>query len=98
LIGRAPYAGWENHTATAEDYIKFIGPIYCPLLGYAEQVLRLLPEAKQLLSELTDGTTVDGLPGPETGEPVSKPPIKQFIQSPNHSSRNGATIRRIILH
>jgi hypothetical protein len=28
----------------------------------------------------------------------SKPPIKQFIQSPNHSSRNGARITMIVLH
>jgi hypothetical protein len=98
FIGRTPYAGWENHTATGEDYIRFIGPIYCPLLGYADQVLRLLPEAKQWLHELSSETPVDGLSGPGTSEPVGKPPIKQFIQSPNHSSRNGTTIRRIILH
>jgi N-acetyl-anhydromuramyl-L-alanine amidase AmpD len=29
---------------------------------------------------------------------ISKPPVKQFIESPNHSSRNGRTIDMIVLH
>ena len=40
----------------------------------------------------------DGKPPAGTSEPAKKPIIKQFIQSPNFSSRNGERIRRIILH
>ncbi len=29
---------------------------------------------------------------------ISKPPIKQFIESPNHSSRNGIAIDMVVLH
>lgn len=33
-----------------------------------------------------------------TSEAAPKPPIKQFIQSPHFSSRNGERIRRIVMH
>ena len=33
-----------------------------------------------------------------TSEQPPKPLIKQFIQSPNYSSRNGERIRRVIMH
>ena len=36
--------------------------------------------------------------GHGTSNPHSKPTIKQFIQSPNYSSRGGASIERIVLH
>lgn len=52
FIERSPYAGWEKHTATGEDYIKFIGPIYCPSPNYVGKVLNLLPEAKKLIEEI----------------------------------------------
>jgi len=51
FIGRSPYAGWENHVATGREYIRFIGPKYCPASGYAEKVIALMPEAEQLLAE-----------------------------------------------
>lgn len=35
---------------------------------------------------------------PGTGEVQAKPHIKAFISSPNHSSRNGEKIRRVIMH
>jgi N-acetylmuramoyl-L-alanine amidase len=49
FINRAPYSGWEEHTSSGEEYIKFIGPIYTPGAGYADKVLSLVPEAKELL-------------------------------------------------
>ena len=55
FINRAPYSGWEEHAESAEDYIKFIGPIYTPTPGYADKVLQLVPEAKALLESA--GTT-----------------------------------------
>ena len=36
--------------------------------------------------------------GHGSSNPNPKPPIKRFIQSPNHSSRNGAQIKNIVLH
>ena len=64
FIARAPYSGFESHTDTGADYINFIGPIYTPTPGYADKVLRLVPEAETLLAEggaagetETEGTT-----------------------------------------
>jgi len=98
FIERPPYAGWEEHTATGEDYIEFIGPIYCPSPNYVEKVLNLLAEARKLLEEIRSIPEPEDKPEPGTREPVKKPAIKKFIESPNHSSRNGTIIRRIILH
>jgi N-acetylmuramoyl-L-alanine amidase len=36
--------------------------------------------------------------GHGSSNPNPKPPIKQFIESPNHSSRNGVKIKNIVLH
>jgi hypothetical protein len=36
--------------------------------------------------------------GHGSSNPHAKPVIKQFIQSPNHSCRNGARIDKIVLH
>lgn len=36
--------------------------------------------------------------GHGSANPRQKPPIKQFIESPNHSSRNGAKIEMVVLH
>jgi hypothetical protein len=36
--------------------------------------------------------------GHGSSNPHAKPPIKQFVQSPNHSCRNGAKIDKIVLH
>jgi N-acetylmuramoyl-L-alanine amidase len=39
-----------------------------------------------------------GHDGHGSANPISKPPIKEFIPSPNHSSRNGAKIEMVVLH
>lgn len=49
FLNRAPYSGWESHTATAEEFINFIGPIYTPSPTYPGKVLSLVGEAKGLL-------------------------------------------------
>ncbi|MEQ1861606.1 MAG: peptidoglycan recognition family protein [Chthoniobacteraceae bacterium] len=36
--------------------------------------------------------------GHGSSNPNAKPPIKQFVESPNHSSRNGTRIDMIVLH
>lgn len=49
FIGRSPYAGWEEHSDTAENFIGFIGPIYCPgNPHYGSDVLGIMPEAEAL--------------------------------------------------
>ena len=96
FIDRPPYVGWRNHAGSAEDFIGFIGPIYTPTHLYAETVLKLLPSAAGLLAAAA-GQPVTA-PPPGTSEPFPKPLIKQFIQSPNYNSRNGAQIRRLVLH
>lgn len=60
FIGRAPYAGWEDHAGSGEDYIRFIGSKYTPTPGYADRVLELVPESRTLLSSagpITEGGT-----------------------------------------
>jgi N-acetylmuramoyl-L-alanine amidase len=52
FLNRSPYSGWEEHTDTAEDFIRFIGPIYTPSAKYADKVLALVPEATELLNQL----------------------------------------------
>jgi N-acetylmuramoyl-L-alanine amidase len=52
FLNRSPYSGWEEHTDTAEDFIRFIGPIYTPSKKYADKVLALVPEATELLNQV----------------------------------------------
>lgn len=52
FLNRSPYSGWEEHADTAEDFIRFIGPIYTPTKNYADKVLALVPEATELLNQL----------------------------------------------
>ncbi|HEU0253797.1 MAG TPA: N-acetylmuramoyl-L-alanine amidase [Pyrinomonadaceae bacterium] len=91
FIGRAPYAGWENHIATGEDYIRFIGSKYTPTPGYADKVLQLVPEARALLASVGTGNG---------GGPVITPPsLGTIVIDPGHggtrtvggSSPNNAT-------
>ena len=56
FLARRPYAGWERHAATAEGFIRFVGPIYTPAPGYAERVLALAGEAATLLGGVERGT------------------------------------------
>jgi N-acetylmuramoyl-L-alanine amidase len=49
FLERAPYSGWEEKASSAKEFISFIGPIYTPTPGYADAVLKLVPEAKKLL-------------------------------------------------
>lgn len=100
FLDRSPYEGWREHADSAADFIRFIGPIYTPTHMYADNVLSLLPTAEALISEVRGGGVAEEETGPGhgTSEQPPKPAIKPFIQSPNHSSRNGMPIRRIIMH
>lgn len=102
FIDRAPYTGWRSQAASAESFIRFIGPIYTPTHLYAENVLALVPKAKRLLAEVAGGVSSEDapaeIPASGTSETPPKPVISRFIQSPNCSSRNGDRIRRIVMH
>lgn len=51
FINRSIYDGWKN-SPTPEHYIRFIAQCgYCPTVGYADEVLALVPFAEKLLSE-----------------------------------------------
>jgi N-acetylmuramoyl-L-alanine amidase len=51
FMERKPYEGWKSQAVDATSYLGAIIPTYCPDPGYVERVLRLLPEAEQLLAE-----------------------------------------------
>ncbi len=77
FIGRAPYAGWEDHAGSAEDYIRFIGSKYTPTPGYADKVLELVPEARTLLESV----------GPINGggtATVTLPSLGTIVIDPGH--------------
>lgn len=93
FLERSPYEGWRNNVDSAEEFIGFIGPIYAGDSNYVSKVLNVYVEAKQLLADADHGKHHE-----ITAEPVSKPSIKAFIESPNHSSRSGANIDTIVLH
>jgi N-acetylmuramoyl-L-alanine amidase-like protein len=52
--------------------------------------------ADQQTSTVDSGTNGDD--GHGSANPNAKPAIKEFIPSPNHSSRNGAEIKMVVLH
>jgi LysM repeat protein len=93
FLDRPPYEGWRNNVESTEDFIRFIAPIYAGDSNYVSKVLNVYVEAKQLFA---NAEHIDHHPG--TAEPIRKPPIKKFIESPNHSSRAGADIDTIVLH
>lgn len=78
FLSRAPYHGWEEHTVSAEDFLSFIGPTWCPVgytpeyvkshggKTYHEYVLSLLPEATKLLADANAQA-----PQPATGAGVA---------------------------
>lgn len=98
FLERPPYKGWREKAGSDESFIAFIGKIYAPVAAsYAEKVLNLRAEARKLLTE-AGAIDFDDDDGHGTSAPVVKPPIKQFIKSPNYNSRNGVKIARVILH
>jgi N-acetylmuramoyl-L-alanine amidase len=91
FIGRPPYSGWEQHVATGEDYIRYIGKTYTPKPSYPDDVLGLVAEAKALLF---DGAASNG-----SVASSGKKDIGTIILDPGHggntnvagSSANNAT-------
>jgi len=94
FLERSPYEGWRNNVSSSEAFLSFVSPIYAGDSNYISKVLNVYAEAKQLLADVEHGNHHH----PGTSEPVTKPLIKAFIQSPNHSSRAGADIHTIVVH
>ncbi|WP_315759587.1 MULTISPECIES: N-acetylmuramoyl-L-alanine amidase [unclassified Bradyrhizobium] len=69
--------------------------------GGGQAVASDVPQDNLSDHDLSDHVVSDHAPHDAihgTSEQPPKPSIKQFIQSPNHSSRNGMPIRRVIMH
>lgn len=48
FLERTPYAGWKEHAGTAQDFLGFIAPTYCPgRPGYAKEVLELITQVEE---------------------------------------------------
>jgi hypothetical protein len=97
FIGRPPYAGFKDHVASPDDYIKFIAPIYTPTQGYADRVLNLLPISESFLTGAGSSSSAGHAEQHGDGSPVDKPQVR-FIATTHQASRNGATIDHIIIH
>lgn len=55
FLDRRPYQGWRSKAASERAFIEFIAPIYCPFNpNYADHVMALVPEAKELLNRYAD--------------------------------------------
>jgi len=54
--------------------------------------------AREVSAFTAEAISLDATKGHGSANPNSKPPIKEFIASPHHSSRNGAKINMIVLH
>jgi N-acetylmuramoyl-L-alanine amidase len=82
FLERSPYKGWKTHAATGEDFIRFVGPIYCPPnAGYAADVIRLIPEAKGLLGSAGSG---EPAPAPSPPSPAAMKKLKPIVLDPGH--------------
>ena len=100
FIERAPYAGFRDHTASGDNFIKFVGPIYSPSTGYVDHVLNLLSISQHFLDNAPSGNHGDlGEHSEHHGDglPTDKPHVK-FAQTTHQSSRNGAPIDHIVIH
>jgi N-acetylmuramoyl-L-alanine amidase len=49
FLSRSYYKGWEAYKNDSESFLKHIGESWCPVDGYAEKVIKCIPEAKNLL-------------------------------------------------
>lgn len=85
FLTRSPYEGWKAHTASGEDFMRFVGPIYCPDGGYVREVLDLVPEAESLLEQA--GTGVDG-----TFKKAATPSLLERIKDRAASAVTGTVV------
>jgi N-acetylmuramoyl-L-alanine amidase len=59
FLDRKPYEGWRETALDERKFLEFIAPIYCPYNGdYVNSVMKLLPEARALLTKHIGGYRV----------------------------------------
>ena len=100
FIKRTPYEGWEKKTATSNEYIEHIGSKYATDEEYSKKVISYFEEAESLLELDKSPHEKDSIhgKGEEDIDAVSKPKIKEFIPSPNFSSRHRVDVDTIVIH
>jgi len=86
FLARSPYDGWERSQGDAEEFLRFICPIWAADPAYLQKCLSVLPEAVGLASAAgwkTDRT-----------QPTGKLKGKKILVDPGHSkSAQGASGR-----
>jgi N-acetylmuramoyl-L-alanine amidase len=86
---------WGPHPSTGR--VADLSPgLAAALVLNTDDIVRITISARRAIP-VTPTPTVRRA-GHGSSNPHVKPAIKQFIQSPNHSSRNGARIDKIVLH
>lgn len=55
FLDRSPYVGWRD-TKSPEEYIEHIGGTWATDLAYIAKVKALIPEARELIEQLRNGT------------------------------------------
>jgi N-acetylmuramoyl-L-alanine amidase len=62
FLDRAPYTGWEEHTADAASFWRFVGPRWSGRRDYADRVLARLPEAEAQIADARRAASAPGGP------------------------------------
>jgi N-acetylmuramoyl-L-alanine amidase len=71
FLSRSYYKGWEAYKNDSEAFLKHIGESWCPVDGYAEKVIKCIPEAKNLLGVTV--ATKGKLIALDSGHSISEP-------------------------
>jgi N-acetylmuramoyl-L-alanine amidase len=86
---------WGPHPSTGR--VADLSPGLAAALGLnTDDIVRITISARRAIP--VKPTLTMKRVGHGSSNPHAKPAIKQFIQSPNHSCRNGARIDKIVLH
>jgi hypothetical protein len=86
---------WGPHPSTGR--VADLSPGLAAALGLnTDDIVRITISARRAIP--VKSTLATRRVGHGSSNPHAKPAIKQFIQSPNHSCRNGARIDKIVLH
>lgn len=86
---------WGPHPSTGR--VADLSPGLAAALGLnTDDIVRITISARRAIP--VKPTLAMRRVGHGSSNPHLKPPIKQFIQSPNRSSRNGARIDKVVLH
>ncbi len=86
---------WGPHPSTGR--VADLSPGLAAALGLnTDDIVRITISARRAIP--VKPTLAMKRAGHGSSNPHVKPVIKQFIQSPNHSSRNGARIDKIVVH